>query len=43
MWNILKNAYYHFRAARRKPHISTVNKQKRLTFVNEYVNKSPKF
>lgn len=40
---ILKKAGYHGRVARRKPHISAVNRQKRLDFANEYVNKPPQF
>ena len=31
-------AYYRGRVARKKPHLSAVNKQKRFIFANEYVN-----
>ncbi|GFT66269.1 transposable element Tc1 transposase [Trichonephila clavipes] len=37
---ILKKAGYHGRVARKKPHILAVNKQKRLDFANEHVNKA---
>ncbi|GFW41572.1 uncharacterized protein TNCV_4034891 [Trichonephila clavipes] len=40
---ILKKAGYHGRVAHKKPHISAVNRQKRLDFANEHVNKPPQF
>ncbi|GFW09581.1 transposable element Tc1 transposase [Trichonephila clavipes] len=40
---ILKKAGYHGRVARKKTHISAVNRQKRLDFVNEHANKPPQF
>ncbi|GFX19797.1 transposable element Tcb1 transposase [Trichonephila clavipes] len=40
---ILKKAGYHGRVARKKPHISAVNRQKHLDFANEHVNKPPQF
>ena len=40
---ILKKAHYHGRLARRKPCISYAKKQKRLTFANEWINKSSQF
>ena len=43
MQKILKKTHYHDRVARRKPHISAVNKQKNLIFANEYLNKFPHF
>ncbi|GFV84509.1 transposable element Tc1 transposase [Trichonephila clavipes] len=38
-----KEAGYHGRVAHKKPHISAMNRQKRLDFANEHVNKSPQF
>ncbi|GFX22718.1 transposable element Tc1 transposase [Trichonephila clavipes] len=38
-----KRAGYHGRVACKKPHISAVNRQKRLDFTNEHVNKPPQF
>ncbi|GFT64703.1 transposable element Tc1 transposase [Trichonephila clavipes] len=40
---ILKKAGYHGRVARKKPHISAVNRQKRLDFTNEHVKKPLQF
>ncbi|GFT59268.1 transposable element Tcb1 transposase [Trichonephila clavipes] len=40
---ILKKAGYHGHVARKKPHISAVNRQKRLDLANEHVNKPPHF
>ncbi|GFT59203.1 transposable element Tcb1 transposase [Trichonephila clavipes] len=40
---ILKKAGYHGRVAHKKPHISAVNRQKRLDFANEDVNQPPQF
>ncbi|GFX50160.1 transposable element Tc1 transposase [Trichonephila clavipes] len=40
---ILKKAGYHGRVAHKKPHISAVNRENRLDFANEHVNKPPQF
>ncbi|GFX69952.1 transposable element Tcb1 transposase [Trichonephila clavipes] len=40
---ILKKAGYNGRVARKKPHISAVNRHKRLDLANEHINKPPQF
>ena len=40
---LLRKAGYHGRVARKKPCISLVNRQKRIEFAHNYINKSPKF
>lgn len=39
----IKKADYHSRVARKKPLISEVNRQKRITFANEYISKPQDF
>ncbi|GFW43213.1 transposable element Tcb2 transposase [Trichonephila clavipes] len=40
---MMLKAGYHGRVDHKKPHISAVNRQKRLDFANEHVNKPPQF